>query len=69
MRNIKTDLQNSDILTIQLIIAITLIHSKDAEEEHVIDSKSNNIKSTSYDDANEVVDEFLIHFVHDIKKS
>ena len=59
MRNIIIDLQNSDAWKIQLTIAIDIISSKDAEEERVMDSMSNKIKFTSYDDTNEVVDELF----------
>ena len=57
LRNVIIDLQNSDTWKIQLTIAINFISSKDAEEEPVMHSRSNNIKFTSYNDANEVVDE------------
>ena len=59
MRNIIIDLQNSDAWKIQLTIAIDIISSKDAEEERVMDSMSNKIKFTSYNDTNEVVDELF----------
>ena len=59
MRNIIIDIQNSDTWKIQLTIAINFISSKDAKEEHVMYSKSNNIKFTSYNDADEVVDELF----------
>ena len=59
LRNIIIDLQNSDTWKIQLTIAINFISSKDAEEERVMHSRSNNIKFTSYNDANEVVDELF----------
>ena len=59
MRNIIIDLQNSDTWRIQLTIAINSISTKDAEEENVMHSKSDNIKFTSYNDANEVVDELF----------
>ena len=54
MRNTIIDLQNSDTWKIQLTIAINFISSKDAEEECVMHSRSNNIKFTSYNDADEV---------------
>ena len=57
MRYIIIDLQNSGTWKIQLTIAINFISSKDAEEERVMHSRSNNIKFTSYIDANEVVGE------------
>ena len=59
LRNIIIDLQNSDAWKIQLTIAIDIISSKDAEEERVMDSMSNKIKFTSYNDTNEVVDELF----------
>ena len=59
MRNIIIDLQNSDTWKTQLIISIDLISSKDAEEDRVMHSKSNNIKFTSYNDADEAVDELF----------
>ena len=36
-----------------------LISSKDVEEEHVMHSKSNNKKFTSYNDSSEVVDKLF----------
>ena len=59
MRRIIIDLQNSDTWKIQLTIAIKFISSKDAEEERVMHSSSDNIKSKSYSDANEVTDELF----------
>ena len=59
MRIIIIDLQNPDTWKIQLTIAINFTSSKDAEEEHVMNSRSNNIKFTSYNDAYEVVDELF----------
>ena len=59
MWNIIIDLQNSDAWKIQLTIAIDIISSKDVEEERVMDSMSNKIKFTSYNDTNEVVDELF----------
>ena len=43
----------------QLTIAINFISSKDAEEERVMHSRNSNIKFTSYNDANEVVDKLF----------
>ena len=57
MRNIIIDLQNFDTWKIQLTIAINFISSKDAEEECVMHSRSDNIKFKSCNDTNEVVDE------------
>ena len=56
-RDIIINLQNSDKWEIQLTIAINFISSKDTEEERVMHSNSDNMKFTSWDDANEVVDE------------
>ena len=53
------DLQNSDTWKIQLTIAINFFSSKDAEEERVMHARSDNIKFTSYNDANEVIDKFF----------
>ena len=57
LRDKIIDLQESDTRKIQLAITINFISSKDTEEESVMHSKSNNIKFTSYHDANKVVDE------------
>ena len=51
---------------IQLTTAINFISSKYAEEECVMHSKNNNRKFTSYNDANEVVNE-LSHLTQDVK--
>ena len=59
MKNIIIDLQNSDTWKIQLKIAINFTSSTDAEEERIMHSRSDNIKFTSYNDANEVVDELF----------
>ena len=59
MRNIIINLQNSDTWKIKLTIAINFISSKDAEEERIMHLRSNNIKFLSYNDENEVVDEFF----------
>ena len=53
------DFQSSDTWKFQLTIAINFIYSKDAEEERVTHSRSDNTKFTSYIDANEVVDELF----------
>ena len=49
------NLQNSDTLKIQLTIAINFISSKDTEKERVIHLSSDNIKFTSYIEANDVI--------------
>ena len=56
LRNIRINLQKSDTWKIQLTVAINFISSKDAEEERIIHSKSNNVKLKSYNDANVVFD-------------
>ena len=59
MRNITIDLQNSDTWKIQLTIAINFICSKYVEGKRVMHSRSDNIKFTFYNDADEVIDEFF----------
>ena len=59
MNDITIDPQESDTWKTQLIIAINVISSKYVEEEHVMPSKSDNIKFLSHKNANEVVDELL----------
>ena len=59
MRDIIIDLQVPDTRKIQLTITSNLISSKDAQEERVLHSKSENVKFTSYDDANELVGELF----------
>ena len=59
MRNIIINLQNFETWKIRLTIAVNFISSKNAEEERVIHSRSDNIKFISYNDTNEVVDELF----------
>ena len=59
MHDIIIDFQEFDTKKIQLTSAINLISSKDAEKDRVMHSKSDNIKFTSYNDTNEVVDELF----------
>ena len=59
MRNIIINPQNPVTWKIQLTIAINFVSWKDTEEERVMHSNKDNIKFTSYDDANEVVNELL----------
>ena len=59
MRNIIIDTQNSDTWKIQLTTAINFTSSKDAEEERVMHSRSNNIKFKSYTNATKVDDELF----------
>ena len=63
MRDIIIDLQKSDTWKIQLTIAINSISSKDAEEDRVMHSRSDNIKLTSDNDANKVVDVVVVEVV------
>ena len=58
-RNIIIYVQNSDTWKIQLTIAINFISQKDADEKRIMHSSSNNIKCTSYNDVNEVLDELF----------
>ena len=59
VKNIIIDLQNSVTCKIKLRIAVNFISSKDAGKEHVMHSRSDNVKFTSYNEANEVVDELF----------
>ena len=63
LRNIIIDLRNFDTWRIQLT---TAINSKDAEEEWLMHSSSDNIKFTPFSDANDVIDKS--QFLQDIKK-
>ena len=55
LKNIINDLQNSDPSRIQLTIEINFITSKDAEEERLMHSTSNNINFSPYSNVNEVI--------------
>ena len=46
LKDITSDLQESDTWKIQLTVAISFISPKDADEERVMHSESNNVKST-----------------------
>ena len=59
MRVIIIDLEECDTWTFQLIIAISFISPKDVDKEGVMNSKSDNIKFTLCNNANEVVDELF----------
>ena len=59
MKDIIIVLQSSDTRKIHLTIAINFISSKDTEEEREMYSSSDNIKFSSYNDANEVVNELF----------
>ena len=73
LMDIIIDLQQSDTLKIQLTIAISFIFSKDAEEERVMHSYSNNIKFTPYNNANKVAVELfkslLSRYQNNLEKS
>ena len=58
--NIIIDFQNSDTRKIQLTIEINFIISKDSDEECVMPSRRNNIKVTSCEYVNEIVDELFV---------
>ena len=60
MRDIIIDLQDSDTWKIQLTIAVSSISPNDVDEQHVMQSKSDNIKFTLYNNANKVVDELFV---------
>ena len=59
MRNTIIDLQNSDTRKIQVTTAINFNSSKDVEEESVMQSRSDNIKTTSYNNVGQVVDKLF----------
>ena len=57
--DIIIDLQKFDTWKINLTIAINFVSSTDSGKERIMDSKSDNIKSKSYNDVNEVVNELI----------
>ena len=59
LRDIITDLEESDTGKIQLTMAINFIFSRDIDEERVMHSKSDNKQFMTYDNANNIVDELL----------
>ena len=59
MRNIIIDFLNSDTWKVQLTIPIDSVSSKDVEEEHVINSTSDNKNLAQYKDVNEVINELF----------
>ena len=69
MRNIIIDLQNSDTWKIQLTIAINFIFSKDAEEERVMHSRSDNIKFTSYNVVDELFESICSRYERNLETS
>ena len=68
LRNIIIDLQNSDTWKNPLTIAINLISLKNAKEERLMHSRNKNIKFTLYSVSNELLMNYLSHFVQNIKK-
>ena len=62
MRNIIIAPQSSVTWENQLTIGINFISSNDAEEQHVMHSRGNNIKVTFYNIANEVAGELFDSF-------
>ena len=59
LKNIIIDLQISVEWKVKLTIEINVIFSKDADEEHVVHSKSSNTEFNTIDNVNNVADEFL----------
>ena len=59
LRNIITDLQNSDTQAIQLTITINSISAKDTKQERVMHSRSDNIKIKSCNVVNAVTKELF----------
>ena len=59
MKNIIIDLQSSDTSKIQLRIAINIISSRNTAEERVMHATNYNIKFTSYNDANNLLDKLF----------
>ena len=59
LRKIVIDLQNSDTWKIQLTIAINFVSWNCTKEEPVMHSNRDNIRFSSYNDANEVVNDLF----------
>ena len=66
LRDIITDLQNSDTWKIHLTIAISFIPLKDVDEERLMHAKSENVELMSYN-VNLLMINSFSHFVQDIK--
>ena len=62
LSDIIIDLQNSDTWKVLSTIAINFIFLRDAEEEHVMHWKSDNIKFTPCNNINEFVDKLFVTF-------
>ena len=56
MRNLVIGLQKSDTRKSQLKISFNFLSSKDANEEQVMHSKSDNIEVMIYDNTNEAIE-------------
>ena len=59
LRDIIIDFQKPGKWKVQLTTLVNFISSKDAYEEHIMHSKSNNTEFMTYDNANDVVDELF----------
>ena len=59
MKNIIKDRQRSDFWKIQITAAINLTSSKDTGQEREMYTTSDNVKCTSYNDVNNVVNELF----------
>ena len=59
LNNIIKDLHRSDVWKIQLTAAINFISSEDTGKEHEMYTKGENIKFTSYNDVNDVVNKIF----------
>ena len=59
MRDIIIDFQKFSPWKVQLTIAVNFISPKDVDEERVMHSTSNNTKSMTYENSNDVVDELF----------
>ena len=59
MKVIIIDLQKKWVCKVQLTIEINFISTKNVYKEGAMHSKNDNTKFTTYDNANDVVDELL----------
>ena len=68
LKDIINDLQNSDTGKTQLTITINFFSFEDDnDEEHIVHSKSDNIKIMISDEVDEVIKNSSIHLQTDIK--
>ena len=65
--NIINDLKKSDTWKIQLTIAINFISPKDTDEEHIMNSKNDNIELMIYDNADEVIEKLFESLLNRIR--